>query len=592
MREIRIDTDTLIGFDYENSYFYITNKDTTTTRTTAQSAYKVLQIVAGELPIDEHGQAVTIEELIDLSTHMEQLTELYYTWEDTGAYIKTIQLNDYETHPFVLDAEKQKMYIMNSTTIFDLTLNEGRRDRLLQAQAFYRDTLGLEVSLHDLQVIYMTLLSFYNPRCYNEIKVIEDETDSTSYVMRHTENLILSNYDNTSPVEYQCVCNPTHQYSYTVLANITEIEENAITLTNSVPSAIEKGTIINLTNTAYSIDIASYSSNGTYEVQEVSDNTIYTTENLPAPFSYNPPKLEITAYKSTILSASTQDSTVSLSQYPTGLLVGDTIVIEGTEIPTPYETLSIDGTYAIMEIGYRTLTISETETVIETETETLTQTATETTVECTLTLDTQIETDYTSNTTGAYLYKPIETNKVNDITGTTVSVEGTIPNTMTVDTPICIDYVDYNGDTIKRDYSTVAEVGTNNIKVSPVLETYTAQYGLLREPVPYPYVLINTTKSNAEKVLPTGIFIVDTPDQAVQYLSLLDYLRDYDLLPSNEELSDTENNIGNFHNINKVVKNYYIIDMVGETDRQFNKMYLKGTYNKVYEDKIEENIGN
>lgn len=587
MREIRIDTDTLIGYDYENSEFYITNKDTTTKRAKVQEAFKVLQVVAGEQPIDEHGVAVTIEELILLSTNMEYLTELYYTWEDTGAYIKTIQLNDYETHPLTIDAEKQKLYIMNSTIIFDLTLNEGRRERLLQIQAFYRDTLGLEVSLHDLQILYLVLVSFYTPRCYNEIQLIEDREDKENYVMRHTQNLILSNYNGSAPVTYTCACNPTNQYSYSVLANITEITENAITLTNSVPSAIQEGTIINLSNTAYDIDIASYSANGTYQVKEVRDNIVYTTENLPAPFDYNPPKLEIVAYKTPIVSASSQLGTLTLTNFPTGLLVGDTIVVEGTEIPTPYETLSIDGTYGIIDIENKTITVSETETVIETETQTLTETATETTVVCSLTLDTRVSTDYTDNQTGSYIYKPIVTNKVNTVHGATIHTEETIPATMTVNTPVCIDYVDYNGDTTHREYATVKAVSTNSITVAPQLENFTANYGLLREPVPFPYVLIDIVSSKRTDLLPTGLFMVDTPDQAIDYLSLLDYLKDYDLLPSNEELSDDKNGIGNFHNINKVVKNYYIINTVGETDHQFNIMKLKGLYSKVYEESEE-----
>ena len=46
--------------------------------------------------------------------------------------------------PICIDCEKSKLYIMNTEIIFDLTLTEGRRNRLDIMQLYYRDTLGLD----------------------------------------------------------------------------------------------------------------------------------------------------------------------------------------------------------------------------------------------------------------------------------------------------------------------------------------------------------------------------------------------------------------------------------------------------------------
>ena len=125
MREIVIDTDTRIYYIYEDKSYYIENKNTTTLRTDATEAKKVLDIVA---PDNE----VTVEDLIALATNPEYLTSLSFTYSDDGAYIATVQLNEFSKHPITLNAEKSKLYIMNTDYIFDLALKEGRRNRLVR----------------------------------------------------------------------------------------------------------------------------------------------------------------------------------------------------------------------------------------------------------------------------------------------------------------------------------------------------------------------------------------------------------------------------------------------------------------------------
>lgn len=545
MRVINIDEDTAVGFDYEAQYYFITNMGTTTTRTTIQDTLNVLNIVAPD-------HTVTENDLISLATDMESLKDLYYTWSDDGSYIKTIQLNDYFKYPLSLDAEKSKLYIMNSTTIFDLTLNEGRRERLEQIQAFYRDTLGLLVALQDLQVLYMLLVHFYNPTCYNQITVIESETQPDSYSLFYNNTLQLSNYRGTSPATYTCTLNPDNSYNYETIAQIRDIEGNAITLTLEAPSQIQEGSKINISNTTTQVDISSYSADGTYTVQSINNNIIYTTENLPATFHTVFPILYIEAYKNSIVSISRDNQTITLTNSATDYLIGDTIIVKDAKVITDYETLSLDGFYSIIGIEGNVLTVDETPL-----------------------------TDYEA-TAGQehYVFKPIPTLTVSSIEGDIITVvENTFPSTIQANTPVVI-YTTIEGEVVQPiQYATITTLyaGENKLKVDTELIDNVVQYGLLRQPIPYTDTLINVINSKKESVLPKGEFLVITPNQAIDYLNLLENLT----LPSLSDLSYDENNIGNFNSCNTQVRNYYIINTVAG---HVNYMNCLGIYSKVYKE--------
>lgn len=546
MREIIIDTDTTVGYDFEKHSFFVTNKGTTTYRETNTEIKKVLDIVAPD-------NTVSLNDLYLLSTTYESLVSLSYTWEDTGSYIKTIQLNDYERYPLTLDAEKSKIYVMNSTTIFDLTLNEGRRDRLIQIQAFYRDTIGLLVSLPDLQVLYMLLVSFYNPTCYN---VIEENTDTITgeYTIKYNNTLKLSNYRKTSPATYSCLLNPTEEYSYNPISEIKAIEGNAITLTTPVPSIIKPKTTINITNTAVQVDTDTYSSDGTYVVKEVKDNLIYTTENLPANFSVTLPTLNLVTYPTYITEISREKQTITLTNSATDFLIGDKVVVRNAQVSTSLETLSLDGFYTIIAIEDNVLKVDEVPI-----------------------------TDYSSTEQTAYVYKPTPALTVTGIENNLVTVtESDFPSYLEADSPIVI-FTQGTDETIMQ-YTSIVSLNQEQkqILVRDNLTDNVPRYGLLRQPIPYPYVLITVDESNKAEVLPTGEFMVDTKQQAINYLSLLNSI----VLPTDDVVTEDTNNIGNFNTCGTEVRDYYIIDMV---DTEIDRMELKGLYSKVYEDNSKIN---
>jgi hypothetical protein len=533
MRVINIDEDTSIGYDFQKSAFVITNKNTTTDRKDIQNALNVLNIVAPD-------NTITADDLTALKENLETLKAVYYTWEDTGSYIKTIQFNDYDKYPLCLSAEKSKIYIMNSTIIFDLTLNEGRRERIFQIQAFYRDTLGLYLATTDIQIFYMLLVQYYNPKCYNVIEVKNTE-GTEDYSLTYNNTLKLSNYRGNSPATYSCTLNPYNQYNYNTIGEISNIEDNKITLTNLVPTIVQEGTTINLSNTVTSVPPAYYSSDGTYIVQSVDTNKIYTTENLPANFSVVFPTVNTEIYKNYIMSISRDKRTITLTNSATDYLVGDSIVVKGANIETEYETLLEDGFYTIINIVDNVLTVEETPV-----------------------------TDYNSTEPQAYTYKPLKALTVTAISGNTITVsELDIPHEIQIGTTIAVitDKV--------IQYGTIIEINPSQrqIVVDTELVNNVQPYGLLRQPIPYPNTMITIDSSKKEDVLPVGSFLVDTTEQAVEYLGLMEGLT----LPMNdlEKAGET----GNLCSCNLQVKDYYIIDM---TTVGIDRMISKGIYSKVY----------
>ena len=552
MREIIIDTDTKGVYDYEKKIYIIYNKDTATTRTEAKEVMRVLAVLFGTAPIeDEDHNPITKDRLEAFATETLYLKDLSYTWEDTGAYIKTVQFNDYSKYPLTLDAEKKKLYIMNTPVIFDLILNVNMRERLEQIQAFYKDTLGLYLELTDLREVYCTLTNYmhnpdthtytYTPTCYNVIQQPTEEQEST-YPLVYSNILKLHDYLDKSPAHYSCTLNPTDKYTPQEIAKIIRIEGNVITLSTTVPSIIHIGSKIQLTNTVTTVDMSTYSSDGTYEVKDIQDNLIYTTENLPADFLVLLPTLNIVAYPSTVQSMNREAQSITLTNSATNFVVGDTVIVEHADVVTEYDTLHNDGFYTIIRIEGNTLYTQEA-----------------------------ITTDYSGGT--ATLYKPIPVAEIEEInTGGNIVVAPTqYYSKLTVNANVV--NIPPDQDVYKIQHATVTGIYTGgNIQLDTAWNNNVQQAGVLNERIPYPNTLVTVSDSDAELVLPNGSFMLDDTEQAVAYLGLLEGLQ----LPDTEN----ENHLGFFDNCYKEVKDYYIIHV-----STGNNMKLLGLYSKIYKDK-------
>lgn len=477
-REIIIDSDTLIGYDFPNKIYYVTNKETTTKRTSKEEAKKVLDIVA---PLN----TVSLEDLQSLHDTLETLYSLSYTWEDTGAYIKTIQLNTWEEYPLTLDAEKQKLYIMNSDIIYDLSLNEGSLQRLQYIQTFYVNKLGLNISLTDLGILYDLLISYYNPTPYNSFTQREVDSSTGEYKpLRYSNTIILPNYSKKSPATYTLTLNPTGEYTQEEVAKVLAMLDNKITLTNSAPSSIRKGSVITTTNTGIT---------ESYTISNIEDNILTIDGEFQAEYICNTPILYLRAYNTSItsmsMSTAESGSTITLSSpVPNEILLGDKITVVGATISTEYDTITLDGEYTVIAKEENTITVGE-----------------------------QIATNYTGTT--ANIYKPITlglVNSVNISTNTLTLAEAPL-QPISSGSYIAITYPD---NSIR--YGTVTGVNGKEVTVNFTLTNFPT--GLLVQKIPYPEVMINIETSSNTSIMPIGEFKVDSSTQCTQYIDLLSNL--------------------------------------------------------------------
>jgi hypothetical protein len=475
-REIIIDTDTLIGYDFPNKNFYIYNKGTTTPRLTKEKAKAVLDIVAPS-------NTVTLNDLQDLIDTQETLTNLYYTWADNGSYIKTIQLNTWEKYPLTMDAEKQKLYIMNSEIIYDLSTNEGPTHRLQYIQSFYRNQLGLSVSTADLEVLYDILTSYYTPRAYNTFKEREVDSMTGEYLpLQYTNQIKLPDFSGTSKATYTLTLNPTSQYTPQEIADVINMFSNQITLTNSAPSTIEKGSLLTITNT----DIT-----GSYTVTDIDENIVYVDKEFQTTYTCPTPNLYIRAYNTTIDEMSMADSTITLTEnVPDNILLGDKIRVVGATVSTDYETITLDGEYTVTDKHNKTITVSE-----------------------------QIATDYTYTTgTQAQVYKPIIVGNILrlDTEENQIVLAQAPLQTLSTGLNVAVQYSD--GSVL---YGSTTAVSTDQKTITVNFTLTNFETGKLIKKVPYSEVLITIETSKDTETMPTGSFEVDDNSQCTAYLGLL-----------------------------------------------------------------------
>ena len=534
MREIKLDSDTRIYYIYEDKTYYIENKETTTPRTTAEEALKVLKVIAGETPVDINGNAITEDRLIELATVYETLTSLSYNWDDTCAYIKTIQLNSFDKHPITIDCEKSKIYIMNTEYVFDLTLTEGFRTRIEIMQLYFKDTLGLALDIQELSDIYELLTTRYNSTPYNVITTpTEQEPD-----LKYSNIVKLSNFRNNSPAVYTITFNPYNNYTPQKVANILQIQNNAILLSTTAPSELYKGQKINISNTSTTVDTTTYTADGEYIIKDIDGDLIYTTENLSSPYIYQPPTLFATAYKTPVLAVDRDEQSITLSDISDASYfeVGDSVVIQGTIIPTDYENLTVDGTYTIQGIEDNIIYVTEAPA-----------------------------TNYQipdGATTYPYIYKPIQAGIVNTITNTNIILEAVPPSFIQVNSEIMVSYPNSTG-TPTMDYTTVSGIDDKTLTISSSITNFAPNFGELNKLVPYPETLITIEDTTNSNLLPNGSFMVDNFSQVNPYLQLLPNL--------------TLTNQENYDSLNTAVPQTYSVS-IGSVEY----MTLKGIYSKIY----------
>lgn len=527
IRYIDIDEDTRVGYSYIKGKYYVTNKGYTTYRATIPQ----IQAVLSALDIE------TIEDsqLEELSSNEETLHSVYYTWNDTGSYIKTIQFNDFKDNPLTLDCEKKKIYIMNSNIVYDLEVNESVKNvRVPYLQSYYRTKLGLYIDRDDLIKFYNLLRSFYAPTVYNQIAT-PDELEKDPTNLSYTNVFMLSNYDETSPVVYYGTYNALNKevpdeadYIERVDAN-KQVITSVVTLTN-----LSAGDTIILKG-AEDLDNL-YSADGTYTISAIEETSIYVEEPIPTSYEFPHETCSLISVEANIQSISRDTQTITLTELvPDTIFVGDTIHITGTTITTDYETITCDGSYTVQSIEDTSITVEE-----------------------------PIPTNYTGDT--GSIYKEVLLGNIKRIQNNTIYLMKNLTLTILPEAHVNV----YDPVAHATNTYTIQSVGQDYITVVETIGNYIPNYPTIQKLVPSSETMITVTKSDLDE-FPTGEFLLDNFDQAQAYIQTVAKLP----FPSD---------IVGANLYNKVAKQYALSE---PTSTGISYMTLLGLYSKIYVDEAK-----
>ena len=507
-----LDEDTKVGYGFQSKLYFIDNKGTRTTRVTSQDIFNVLNIVTNSTPytkVDNVVTPITKGMLDSLAETDEEVTSLSCTYEDSGAYIKTITLNDYDYYPLTIDCDLSKLYIMNTDKVYDLTLNIDPQTYIDDLIFFYSDTLGLDnTQLTSLiPSIYSLLTSYYSPHITNMITKRQDSSTPLYY-----NNLIkLSNYNNTGTLTYTLTINPDNIANLDKLGDIIGVDQDTKTLTiipstpfSTFPETEDSNVYIS--GLSETIGAETYTADGEYTCisTDTTNNTLVVKEALPFSYSFPYPKVYLQYPNIGITSVDNRTASIVVSS-ATGFNVGDTLTIYGSP-----DNVN-DGEYNIVGINGTTISLDSTPPV-------------------------SMTSNCGSATVLRYLAEASSIDRTNGIVTfrtPLLEVPTTSANRFRVELPD-------NPNAYWSYWSRViTELTTTYIKSSSILPSFTPTYPTLSYNKLAEIVNINVTSSALEE-LPEGEFNVDTYEQCQQYIGLGD---ESSYVPSTDNFEDANKQV-------------------------------------------------
>lgn len=498
-RRFIYDNDTMVGYSVLQQAYYVINKETYAYRETAEEIKKVADIVAP-------GNVYTVAQLKKLASTPELLTDLYYTIHDTGAYVSSIQINDYDKFPLILDCDKQVLYIGNSEVMFNLTLNESRELRVIQIINFYKDVIGVFLTIQEVTAIYNFLIERYRPYVYNVIQ------DTTATPVVYSNIFALSDWNNKSKAVYNCALNPYDKFTLLDTADIiyTDTSYNTVTCINPTPGILnlKKGDIVYIQGTETDAQTYTYTADGEYTVYniETEDTRAIITlqEAVPASYTFPYPEAYLQTGITNIASISREDSTITLTTtVPDQILIGDIIEVYNTQQTIENVSVSCNGNYTVAEIIDSNI-IRVQETI-------------------------PANYLYTTGTQGSISKNIFISNVATVTTNTVPPLRSTIVFTQT--SPVQLQATQHlfiKEATGARTYYTLTHVASQ-AEVTGITEFYTGESPLHTYTPVYPQlqiqelsteILIEVTSTQNPEIFPTGEFMVDNFAQCQSYISL------------------------------------------------------------------------
>ena len=359
-RYIDIDKDTSVGFNYIKNKYYVTNKNTTTYRNTAEEVVEILEAMGiTEITIGTETIPLTPEYLKNtIHDPIELLEKIYYTLEDNGSYIRTLQFNDWEEYPLAVDCSQGNIFIKNTNILFSLSLDISPENKITKFCSYYLETLGLNIPKNTMTALYNLLSRQYTwPYYYNLLS-----KDETSGELNYTNSFAMANFYKISPITCSALRNPYSKFDTSKLEDILSInnESNLITLKEPISpqELLIKGSTISVDGTLQEIDGAQYNSDGTYTVAELETNddeditAIKVVETIPSSYEYVYPTCYVESIDCDIYSMERDNRVIKVAyqDFPDNLLVGDTIYVQNAKVETDHEIISLEGSYTVQEI--------------------------------------------------------------------------------------------------------------------------------------------------------------------------------------------------------------------------------------------------
>ena len=495
-----------IGYDYPKKQYYVTNADTTTYRDTVETIQDVLQAL--------EVTSVTDEQLQGLKNNYETILDtdntILYTWEETGLYIKSLQFNRWKDYKLIIDCPKAKLYIENSTTIFDLNAKESTRVIIAPILcSFYKETLGIDIDITTMTGLCNFLLYFYHPTCVNLIGTLQGDETNT---LRYTDTYKLTNYDKSSPATYTCTNNPLNEGTlYNVGSIIATTDSSIISLLEPLDATItnrygiEEGTSIYIQGITEESEGTTYTNDGVYTIQDISEDRkeLTVVETFPVTYNYDFYNCYIVGAKYTITSMDRESNTITVSASPDSILLEDKVIVSGASITTSYENISLDGEYTVQSIE-----------------------SIEGSTEYNIVVEEQIPTNFSGTAT---LYRPIYVSPVKAKRSIGVITRLTFLNptdkefTLNITKVLC-----YNSNIQNVKEYTVTDVkkeGENTVSIVIVTDSAvdipSIVYPQVQFLVPSPRTMVEVEETSDKKILPTGEFIVNSYTEVNNYLGLL-----------------------------------------------------------------------
>lgn len=527
LRYIQIDDDTRVGYSYVKEKFYVTNKGYTTYRDTIEQ----IQAILASMDITN----IPDMEIQALTDSLETLHNVYYTWNDEGSYIKSLQFNDFSENVLVLNCEKKKIYVTNSNIVYDLEINESIKNvRVPYLCSYYKSKLGIDIPQEDMLSFYNLLISFYKPTPYIQMSPITSTTKAEDPLM-YTNVFMLSNYNETAKATYYGIYNALNKLNPSPIGYINSITIETQCIETVVPiEGLNKGDKIEVQGTQ-TLD-GTYKADGTYTVSHVEDNQIYVDETIPTSYMFPHRTCSLISTEAQIQSIDRTSQTITLTQnVPNTIFVGDTIHVSNTSIHTDYETITCNGAYTVQAISNNVITVQE-----------------------------MLPTNFTSTEEQkGILDKRILLGNVKREEGHTIYMLSALSTYPEIGAKVYV----YDPLTSEGDTYIVSAISTINIDVEEELNEYIPEYPNLYKLVQGSETLINVTFSKV-KELPMGEFLLDTYEQACAYMEIV-----------GDEIPTPEGSFGDkFYN--EVEKEFDI----ETTESGISKLELLGYYSLVYHD--------